>query len=194
MKKQLIILSILSFGLFFSCNIDQTKEAKLPAVDVDVETKAGQLPEFDIDWAEVNVDTRTTTIEVPKLVIVMEEEEVEIPYIDVDMPNDGEKEEKTLLVEAKVKNISHEINIEEVYVTGNNLYVISRLESTGKKLSDQTLVVSDRLVLNAPDLKVKHYIIGKKPAGNYNNNNDYTYISNKSKISNKLVNGRKIYG
>ena len=190
--KKFFFMPLICLGLLVACDVDQTQEARLPDVDVDVDATAGQLPEFDVDWADVNVGTRTTTIKVPKVVVVMEEEEVEVPYVDVDMPNDDEKEEKTLVVEAEVRNNAHDLEIAEVYATGKRLYVISRLEATDQEIGDQTMRVSDRLVLNAPDLDVKHYIIGKKPSGDHNN--QYTYITDISQISNKISKGKKIYG
>ena len=57
----------------FNCNVDQKKEMELPSVDVDVSAEEGQLPTYDVDWADVNVGTTTKTVEVPKVVIVMEE-------------------------------------------------------------------------------------------------------------------------
>jgi len=193
MKKILMYLAGCSlFFLAVSCDVDQTQEAKLPEVDVDVETTAGQMPEYNVDWADVNVGTRTTTVKIPKVVVVMEEEEVEVPYVDVDMPNDGEKEERTLLVEAEVKNVVHDIEIDEVYATGKRLFVISTLEATDEKIGDQTMRVSDRVILNAPDLDVKHYIIGERPEGSHNS--QYTFIKSRSQISDKLANGKKIYG
>lgn len=195
MKKNLFLMTLLCFGLLISCDIDQTKEAKLPTVDVDVDVDAtaGQMPSFDVDWASVDVGTRTTTISVPKLVVVMEEEEVEVPYVDVDMPGDnGEKEELTLLVEAEVTKMAHKLDITEVYATGKKLYVIATLTPTKDDIGKQKMRVSDRIVLNAPDLDVKYYIIGKRPTGNHNN--QYTYISGRSQIAAKLAKGKKIYG
>lgn len=191
--KKFFLLPLLCFGLLVACDVDQTQEAKLPEVDVDVDTKAGQMPEFDVDWANVDVGTRTKTISIPKLVVVMEEEEVEVPYVDVDMPDEnGEKEEHTLLVEAEVTNTAHTLDIDEVYATGKRLYVIATLESTDEEIGKQKMRVSDRIVLNAPDLDVKYYIIGNKPAGDHNN--QYTYISSRSQIASKLNKGKKIYG
>lgn len=191
MKNQIFLFAIIGL-LFTACDVDQTKEAKMPQVDVDVDTKAGQMPAFDVDWADVNVGTKTKMVEIPKLVVVMEEEEIEVPYVDVDMPNSGEKEERTLLVEAEVTDKSHTLEIDEVYATKNRLYVISSLEETGKDIGKQKMRVSDRLVLNAPDLDVKYYIIGERPDGIHNS--QYTYISSRSKIADKLSNGKKIYG
>ena len=175
--------------LFTNCDIDQTKSAKMPDVDIDID--AGQLPSFDVDWAEVNVGTRTETVSVPKVRIVMEEEEIEVPYIDVDMPDAGDKEELTLVAEAEVGGESHDLEIKEVIATGKRLIVISELKNTGKDLQDERMRVSDRLILNAPDLDVKHFIIGKRPAGSFNK--QFTYVSNRSAINSKIGSGKTIY-
>lgn len=188
----LLFFTTLLLLIFSSCDVDQTKKAKLPEVDVDIDTKSGQMPAFDVDWAEVDVGTRTETITVPKVVVVMEEVEVEIPYVDVDMPNEGDKRELTLQVEAEVSDKMHEIEIQEVYATGKKLYIISKLQSTGQDLGDNKKVrISDRIVLNAPDLDIKHYVIGKQPAGRFNN--QYDYIASKSAIASKLNKGKVIY-
>ena len=190
--KNLIILFVITAAItFVSCDIDQTKEGKLPEIDVDVDTKAGVLPEFEVNWADVDVGTRTQTIKIPKVVVVMEEEEVEVPYLDVDMPGDGEREERTIAVEVEVKGVAHNIDIEEIYATGNRLIVVSRLNKGTEKLGKETMRVSDRIVLNAPDLDVKHYIIGSKPVGAHNR--QYTYVNNKSAISSKISKATRIY-
>jgi len=191
MKKLLAIVMCISFIGFYSCDVDQTEEGEMPEVDVDVEE--GEMPEYDVDWANVNVSTTTRMVEVPKVVVVMEKEEVEVPVIDVNMPDDSlEMEERTLMVEAEVSGESHELDIIEVYATNNRLYVISRLEGTGQTLGEETMRVSDQLVLNAPeDVDIRHYIVGKKPTGEYNN--QYTYINNRGEISEKLANGKVIY-
>jgi len=183
-----MFLSILAFSIC-SCDVDQTKEIELPEIDVE----AGQLPAFDVDWADVNVGSTTKTITVPKMVVVMEEVEVSVPYIDIDMPDDaGEKEEMTLIVEAEVKNNMHNIKINEVHASNRNLYVISELIATEDKLeNNQSIRVSDRVVLNAPDLEVKHYIIGKRPEGDHNK--QYRYISSKNDIKTKLAKAKRIY-
>jgi hypothetical protein len=178
MKTTIKILFSLALISLISCDVDQTQEGEMPEVDVDVEE--GEMPEYDVDWADVDVNTTTRTIEVPKVVVVMEEEQVEVPVVDVDMPNE-EKEERTIMVEAQVAETSHEIEIEGVYASKNRLFVVSELENTGQDLQQQTMRVSDQIVLNAPDLDVKHYIIGEKPRGDFNN--QYTYISSKSEVS-----------
>jgi len=71
--RALGIVAILSAS---ACDVDQTKEGKLP--DVEVNASGGQLPEFDVDAPTVNVRTEKKTIEVPT--------------VDVDGPKDDKKE------------------------------------------------------------------------------------------------------
>jgi hypothetical protein len=55
-----------------ACDVDQTQEGALP--DVEVTAEGGQLPAYDVETAEVEVKTETVPVEVPK--------------IEVEMPND----------------------------------------------------------------------------------------------------------
>jgi hypothetical protein len=55
-----------------ACDVDQTQEGDLPDVDVE----GGQIPEYDVDAADVDVGTDTSTIVTP----------------DIDVQNDGEPE------------------------------------------------------------------------------------------------------
>ncbi|SEL95223.1 hypothetical protein SAMN04487910_3695 [Aquimarina amphilecti] len=177
--------------LISSCDIQQKKEAKLPEVEVDIDTEAGQLPTFDVDWANVNVGTKTRTVSIPKVVVVMEEEEVEVPYIDVDMPNSGDKEELTLRVEAEVDGKEHTIDIKEIIATGNNLYVVSKLEEKEQSLGDKKLRISDQIILNAPDLNVKHIILGEKPNRVFND--EYKYVKDINSFKSELKNAKVIF-
>ncbi len=59
-----------------ACDVDQTKEGDLP--EVEVNASGGQMPEFDVDGPTVNVGTENKTIEVPT--------------VDVDAPEDDNKE------------------------------------------------------------------------------------------------------
>lgn len=193
MKKFIIaLMAISSIGLY-SCDIDKTKDGELPTVDVDVDTDPGKLPEFDVDWVDINVGTTTKTITVPTVEIVMEEREVEVPYINAEWPDEyDDVAEQTIAVEAEVTGHEYDMEIQEVYATGDKLIVISSLEKEDQEIGSKVMRVSDQIVINAPDLTVKHYIVGDKPARGFNNN--YTYIANKSTISKRLKNAKKIYG
>ena len=189
-SKHLYFLGLLFLFSFYSCDVEQTKKAKLPDVDIDVD--AGQMPKFDVDWADIDVSTKTETVKVPTLKVVMEEVEVEVPYVDVDMPDAGKKEELTIAVEAEVSSQTHSLEIMEVYATQKRLYVISQLKPTGKDLKGERMRIADRIILNASDdLDVKHYIIGNRLPGQFNT--QYSYIRSKAVIANKLKNGKVIY-
>ncbi|EAQ40734.2 hypothetical protein [Polaribacter sp. MED152] len=190
MKK--VIMTIMTAAVLVSCDVDQTKKTKLPEVDVDIDTEAGQLPAFDVDWAEVNVGTTTKMVTVPKVVVVMEEVEVEVPYVDVEMPDDvdGEKEEQTLMVEAEVSDKEHAIEIKEIRAMNNNLIVISELEEMTTSLGDKKIRVSDQVTLNAPDMNVKYYVIGERPDRVFNTK--YKYYSDMNTLNEKLGNDYKV--
>ncbi len=59
-----------------ACDVDQTKEAEAP--DVDINASGGQLPEYDVDAPSVNVGSENKT--------------VQVPTVDVDAPKDDSKE------------------------------------------------------------------------------------------------------
>ncbi|HBR53157.1 MAG TPA: hypothetical protein EYN07_13895 [Flavobacteriaceae bacterium] len=177
MKK--LIIPLFAIALFTSsCDIDKKGKTELPEVDVEVDVEEGNLPEFDVDWADVDISTTTKMVEVPKVVVVMEEEEIEVPTIDIDMPDDTEKYEQELIVEAEVEDVEHEIKIQEIRATNNRLYVIASLTALESTLGDKTLRVQDQVSLNAPDLDVKYIVIGEKPDRIFNNNNMYVASMN----------------
>lgn len=63
MKKILIVLAGASGLGLAACDVDQTKEAKAP--DVDVNVSGGQAPEFNVTPPEVSVGTENRTVQVP---------------------------------------------------------------------------------------------------------------------------------
>lgn len=65
-----------TFGLA-ACDVDQTEEMEMP----DVEVSEGNMPEFDVETADVDVGTEETT--------------VEVPTVDVEMPDDADGEPVT---------------------------------------------------------------------------------------------------
>lgn len=95
-----IALLAIGAAALYLVDVDQTREAQLPTVDVDVSADSGQMPKFDVDVADVsvgskqvgvdvpNVDVETKTIEVEVPVVEgnMKEKEFSIPTIEVDKP------------------------------------------------------------------------------------------------------------
>lgn len=185
------VLFVVAAALVFqSCDINKKEEGELPEVDIDVDAEAGELPEYDVNWADIDVGTKTRMVEIPKVVVVMEEEEVEVPYIDVDMPGE-DSEERTLVVEAEVSGKEHELEIQEIRANNRMLYVISTLEATGQDLGDQTMRIQDQVDLNAPDLNVKHVIVGKKADRVFNN--QYTYANTMNDLDAEIKDAKVIY-
>lgn len=193
MKKFTLIALVASSMTIMSCDIEQTREGEMPEVTVDVNTEEGQLPEYDVDWMKVNVGTKTKTITIPTVQIAMEEKEVEVPFIDADWPEEyRDIDEQTIMVEAEVVDYVYDLEIEEIYAAGNHLHVISSLEKEDTSLRNEVMRVTDQVVVNAPDLTIKHYIIGDKPDRGFNNG--YIYIDDKTEIEERIKSAVKIYG
>lgn len=185
------LFSIGLLVLLMGCNVEKKEKGELPELDVDVTADAGELPEYEVDWAEVNVGTTTKMVKIPKIVVVMEEEEVEVPFIDVDMPNAQDKEERTIMVEAEVDEREHALEINEIWANNNNLYVISELKSREQSLGDKKMRVSDQVTLNAPDLNIKHYIVGERPNRVFNT--QYTYLNGIDELKGRVDDYKVIY-
>ena len=181
-----ISLIMLLFPLT-SCQVEQEQAGRLP----DVKVEPGRLPEFDIEGPDVNVGVTERTVTVPKVVVVQEEETIEVPYIDIDVPG-AERTERTLTVEAEVPSSGYNLEIQDVYVVNNELWVVSQLEEENPNAPQATVRASDRVAINAPDMAVRHYIIGERPTGTFNE--QYTFIGNREQIASQVESGRQIYG
>ena len=79
----IVAAAVVAFGIFM-IDIDQTEEARLPDVDVNVE--GGNLPEFDADVGSIEVGTAEETVTVPEVEITTEEATVTVPTIDITAP------------------------------------------------------------------------------------------------------------
>ena len=74
MTKSITILLGLSCFAVAACDVDQTKEGNLP--DVDVNATGGELPEYNVQGPDVNVQ--------------MENKTVQVPDVDVNTPDEAE--------------------------------------------------------------------------------------------------------
>lgn len=68
MKKSIALVgaATLAFGLA-ACDVDQTEEGEMPEVE------GGNLPEYDVEPADVDVGTEETTVEVPTVDVEVED-------------------------------------------------------------------------------------------------------------------------
>jgi hypothetical protein len=182
-------LLILGLGLA-GCDVDQTEETRLP--DVDVEVEPGALPAYDVEWADIDVSTTEETIQVPKVKIAMETETISVPVVDVKMPDEAENAERvrrTIRAVAQVPGDGYALEISKIYKVEDELLVVSQLSGTATGGEEQ--VISDNVVINAPEVDVRHVVIGERPQGAYND--QYRYVSNLEELDIDLENARIIY-
>lgn len=81
----IVLLVVVLFGVawaFGLVNLQQTRDAKLPSISV----QGGQMPKFDADVANVQVGTKTESVEVPRVDVGTSEKKVEVPSISVEKP------------------------------------------------------------------------------------------------------------
>lgn len=71
-------LAVVALAALGACDVDQTQEGELPEVNV----SGGEMPEYDVDAANVEVGTTNQQVEVPT--IETETTTVETPTVDVE--------------------------------------------------------------------------------------------------------------
>ncbi len=76
MNKSIKVAAVIASLGLAACDVDQTREGEAPAIDVDAD--AGQLPRYDVEGPEVDVTTENVVVQVPE--------------VDVSLPNDREAE------------------------------------------------------------------------------------------------------
>jgi hypothetical protein len=187
-KKALSFALVLLLAPLAACRVEQERSAELPEVDVSVEP--GQLPEYDIQGPDVNVGVTERTVTVPRVIVVQEEETVQVPYVDVDVPG-AEREERTITAEVEVPSGGYNLEIRDVYAVNDELWVVSRLEEIDPNAPQSTTRASDRIVINAPDMPVRHYIVGERPSGVFNE--QYEFVGDRQEILPQLEAGRQLY-
>jgi len=167
------------------CSVEKTQKGRAP--DVDVNYDPGRWPKFDVNWADVDVGTRTQTITVPRLEWKREQATVEVPYIDINAPNATDREERTITVELETPNPGYSLHIREVRAAGDTLWVISEMKETGKTSGGPSRV-ADQIVVNAPeDLNIRKVVVGQRPEGAYNQ--QYTFVNDMSSVMQRLPQG-----
>ena len=76
------IVMIASLG---ACTVEKEQEGELPEVNVE----GGQMPEYDVEPAEVSVSTDTATVTVPDVDVSTETATVTVPDVDVNTNPDN---------------------------------------------------------------------------------------------------------
>ena len=80
-------VAILAVGAaaLYLVDVDQTQEAQLPTVDVDVSADSGQMPEFDVDVAKVSIGSKDVGVDLPNVDVETKTIAVEVPVVDANM-------------------------------------------------------------------------------------------------------------
>lgn len=72
--KVMVLPLLLAMLALAGCEVEKTEEGEMPQVDVE----GGKLPEYDVEGPDVDIGTTT--------------KEIEVPTVDVDMPDDDDDE------------------------------------------------------------------------------------------------------
>ena len=190
MKHLWYFLFICAVPVLWSCEIRKTEDGKLPVIELE----EGKLPEYEVDFMDVDVGTRMETVRVPEIKVVMVEQQVKVPYIDLQMPAEGgsgPSSERKIEVEMQVEEEFYRLDIERVYAAGNRLIVVSSLEPTGQPLGDESVRIEDHVILRAPDMDEEYYIVGQKPAGRVPGN--YIFVDSPAELKEELQGAKLVY-
>lgn len=82
-----VVLALGALALYM-VDVDQTEEARLPTVSVDVEE--GQVPEFDVDVGEIKLGETDVGVDVPTMDVETKTIEIEVP-VDADLGTEEKK-------------------------------------------------------------------------------------------------------
>ena len=171
------------------CQTEQTREARAPDVDVDVDP--GQWPRYNIKWADVDVGTREQTVTVPVVRVEKEQRQVSLPYIDINPPGSATREERTVSIEADVPHAGYDLQIAEVRAAGDTMWVIARLTEGKESATQEVTRVGDRVVVNAPeDLNVRRVVIGERPEGVQNQ--QYRFVPTMAALEQQIPQGARV--
>ena len=101
-------------------------------------------------------------------------------------------DEREIVVELTVPDTTWEIAIDEVHRVGNELWVISTVAQDPDRMGAQVISkVRAALRLQAPDLPVKHFIMGK--SWDWQNPEPYRFIDELGQIRAELQTGELLY-
>ena len=189
--KKWAMAASLSLLVSNGCSVEQQEPAEAPDVDVNVDP--GRWPEYKVNWADIDVGTSERTITVPVVRIEKETRQITVPFIDINPPGAGDTEERVIAIALDVPHVGYELNITEVRASGDDLWVISRLQEPQKPAAQGVTRVSDRVVIDAPEnLDVRRVVVGARPGGV--ENEDVRFVESMSQVDQIIPSqGRVLY-
>lgn len=175
--------------LLAGCEVQQQRSGELP--DVNVEAEPGRWPKYDVNWADVDVGTERRTVTVPVVSVTEETREVSVPFIDINPPGAGEREERTITMEVEVPHAGYRLEIMEVRAAQDDLWVIGRLTASNEPGAQVKTRVMDQVVVRAPeDLDVRKVIVGERPEGGYNQ--QYRFVDSMESLQQMIPAGARV--
>jgi hypothetical protein len=104
----------------------------------------------------------------------------------------GKFENTELTVKLSVPDSAWTVAVDKVYEMPDALWVISILARDPNLMGAQVIsIVQDSVSIPAPDLPVKHFVMGK--TWKWNNEEAYTFIDDLDQIEEKLKSGKLLY-
>jgi hypothetical protein len=191
MRKAVMLwtTSTIVLASFGGCRAEQTKEAEAPRVDVDVD--AGQWPRYKVQWADVDVGTTQRTITVPVVRVQKETRQISVPYIDINPPGAGDREERVVAIEVDVPHAGYQLQITDVLAAEDGLWVVAELSDVSPSKGAVATRVSDQVVVNAPDdLDVRKVVIGNRPDGVFNQ--QFRFFASREALNQQLPDGARV--
>jgi hypothetical protein len=96
----------------------------------------------------------------------------------------AERQERTITTEIEVPTSGYNVEITGIYAVNNQLWSFLVSPKRIPMHLKATMRVSDRVVLNAPEMPIRHYVIGERPQGSFNQ--QYTFIDDRQAIASQL--------
>jgi hypothetical protein len=151
----------------------------------------GRWPDYNVNWADVDVGTEQRTITVPVVSVQQKPKEVTVPFIRITPPGGGQAEERTVSVGVDVPTAGYALQIAEVRASRDDLWVIAELRQTDGPAAQALTRVEDQVVVQAPeDLDIRKVIVGQRPSGV--SNHEFRFLDSMSAVDQQLPNGARV--
>lgn len=101
-------------------------------------------------------------------------------------------ENQTIHLKLMVPDTTWMLGIDEVYQVGEELWVVASVKQMRQAFGLMIIsTVEDQVVLEAPPLPIKYYILGK--TWGWKNEEPYTFIKSRTDIEPSLSRGKKLF-
>lgn len=106
------------------------------------------------------------------------------------VPQKGQSRQD-IAVSLMVPDLAWRIHIDEIYIVGTELWVISMVERSEASAAQMLTTITDSVTVSAPSLPIKHFIVGKQ--WHWENPEPYVFLQARSQIKAQLKRGKKIF-